>query len=181
MQVVEERCERYAAMLYPANAARNRALVNARTGKSGFLGKGGSFAARKLSAALTNFAPVQQHALRCLVRVWLATHASPSCFSPLASHSQTCFRMCLFAEAILLVDVDFAVSRSLADALADEESYSRLMAMLHARCGAAAQGKAWLECMICKLAAGRIVAGGMPACIHALTLTHSALIHSDLL
>lgn len=30
--VVEERCERYAAMLYPANAARNRALVNARTG-----------------------------------------------------------------------------------------------------------------------------------------------------
>ena len=33
--VVEERCERYAAMLYPANAARNRALVNARTGGLG--------------------------------------------------------------------------------------------------------------------------------------------------
>lgn len=65
--VVEERCERYAAMLYPANAARNRALVNART------------------------------------------------------------------EAILLVDVDFAVSRSLADMVADEESYGRLMSMLHAR------------------------------------------------
>jgi hypothetical protein len=30
--VVEERCERYAAMLYPANAARNRALVNSKTG-----------------------------------------------------------------------------------------------------------------------------------------------------
>lgn len=30
--VVEERCERYAAMLYPANAARNRALVNTKTG-----------------------------------------------------------------------------------------------------------------------------------------------------
>lgn len=36
--VVEERCERYAAMLYPANAARNRALVNARTGAPPGLG-----------------------------------------------------------------------------------------------------------------------------------------------
>lgn len=30
--VVEERCERYAAMLYPTNALRNRAIVNAETG-----------------------------------------------------------------------------------------------------------------------------------------------------
>lgn len=33
--VVEERCDRYSAMLYPANAARNRALVNAATGEMG--------------------------------------------------------------------------------------------------------------------------------------------------
>ncbi|KAL4420519.1 hypothetical protein ABPG75_010175 [Micractinium tetrahymenae] len=65
--VVEERCERYAAMLYPANAARNRALVNTKT------------------------------------------------------------------EAMLLVDVDFAVSLSLAKIVEDESSYSRLMGMLHAR------------------------------------------------
>lgn len=36
--VVEERCDRYSAMLYPANAARNRALVNAATG--GWMGVG---------------------------------------------------------------------------------------------------------------------------------------------
>lgn len=46
------------------------------------------------------------------------------------------------------MDVDFAVSRSLADMVADEESYGRLMSMLHARCGTAAtaQGLGWGCC-----------------------------------
>lgn len=65
--VVEERCERYAAMLYPANAARNRALVNTKT------------------------------------------------------------------DAVLLVDVDFAVSLSLARIVQEEASYERLMSMLNSR------------------------------------------------
>ncbi len=138
--MVEERCERYAAMLYPANAARNRALVNARTGAHFELL--GVQTARHLSAGL----PCSSMPCRALLGVLLCRrrssvgHPSGCClrFSPSASCCKLCFfRLCFCAEAILLVDVDFAVSRSLADALADEESYSRLMAMLHARCGTA--------------------------------------------
>lgn len=38
---------------------------------------------------------------------------------------------------MLLVDVDFAVSLSLAKIVEDEASYGRLMSMLHARCALA--------------------------------------------
>lgn len=129
-QVVEERCERYAAMLYPANAARNRALVNARTGASSL-------------CALARFARWQPSA-----------EVSPALPSPLQPRTPCCLA-CPCAEAILLVDVDFAVSRSLADSVADEESYGRLMAMLHARYGTGRGGAAcWLPSGGCGLASG---------------------------
>ena len=66
--------------------------------------------------------------MRLVVLVRLAAVVGGvACLQP---HALCC---CSCAEAILLVDVDFAVSRSLADTVADEESYGRLMAMLHAR------------------------------------------------
>jgi hypothetical protein len=37
------------------------------------------------------------------------------------------------ADAVLLVDVDFAVSRSLADLVQGQASYQRLLGMLHSR------------------------------------------------
>jgi hypothetical protein len=40
----------------------------------------------------------------------------------------------LTTEAMLLVDVDFAVSQSLADIVREEASYARLMSMLLGRC-----------------------------------------------
>lgn len=45
---------------------------------------------------------------------------------------------CGNAEAMLLVDVDFAVSRSLADLVKGEATYARLMSMLHNRQAACA-------------------------------------------
>jgi hypothetical protein len=52
---------------------------------------------------------------------------------------------CGIAEAMLLVDVDFAVSRSLADLVKGEATYARLMSMLHNRQAACAGSRETLS------------------------------------